>query len=57
MSPGIVKTVMWEGVVRARCALQKTTPEEYVRKDPSRCASGESSRPEEIVGLGALLLL
>jgi NAD(P)-dependent dehydrogenase (short-subunit alcohol dehydrogenase family) len=56
ISPGIVKTSMWEGVTRDRSTLQGITPQEYEKRAISNVPLGRATVPEEIAGLAAFLL-
>jgi len=56
ISPGIVRTPMWERVVHDRGALQGVSPKEYEEKALANVPLQRAAMPEEIASLAAFLL-
>jgi len=56
ISPGIVRTSMWEQVVRDRSTLQGISQAEYEEKVFSNVPLQRAADPDEIAGLAAFLL-
>jgi len=56
ISPGIVRTSMWERVVRDRAALQGVSPREYEEKALGNVPLQRAAMPDEIAALAAFLL-
>jgi NAD(P)-dependent dehydrogenase (short-subunit alcohol dehydrogenase family) len=56
ISPGIVRTSMWERVVRDRAALQGVSPREYEEKTLGNVPLQRAAMPDEIAALAAFLL-
>jgi len=56
ISPGIVRTAMWERVVRDRAALQGISGREYEETTLRNVPLGRAAAPDEIAALAAFLL-
>jgi NAD(P)-dependent dehydrogenase (short-subunit alcohol dehydrogenase family) len=56
ISPGVVRTSMWERVVRDRAALQGVSPDEYEAKTLGNVPLQRAATPDEIASLAAFLL-
>jgi NAD(P)-dependent dehydrogenase (short-subunit alcohol dehydrogenase family) len=56
ISPGIVNTGMWRGVVASRAALQGVAPERYEQEALGHVPLGRAAEPDDIAALASFLL-